>query len=225
MPPANRPRLLDLYCCQGGASHGYTLAGFDVTGVDLSPQPRYPYPFRQSDALAFLRANHEHFDAFHASPPCQDHSTLAHVQGPHGTGYLLAETIHTLAHLAGDRPWTVENVDGASSRAVMPGAVTLCGRALGIPALRRHRLFVSNTPLTAPPCPSHPRGTVLGVYGHLRRSARRGADGRGTKAGLDQARTMFGMPWADGPGLAQAIPARYAEHIGTQLMGKLRSSS
>ena len=66
-----RPRLLDLYCCQGGAAAGYVAAGFDVVGVDMTAQPRYPYEFHQGDALAYLAEHGGEFDAIHASPPCQ----------------------------------------------------------------------------------------------------------------------------------------------------------
>ncbi len=75
------PRLLDLFCCQGGAAKGYADAGFEVTGVDLVPQPRYPFVFVQAEAVAFIRAHGAEFDVIHASPPCQHDSECQGIQG------------------------------------------------------------------------------------------------------------------------------------------------
>jgi DNA (cytosine-5)-methyltransferase 1 len=65
----SRPKLLDLFCCEGGASEGYRRAGFDVYGVDRfryfdertktvkgHTQARYPFPSFQGDVVAVMRS-------------------------------------------------------------------------------------------------------------------------------------------------------------------------
>jgi len=63
-----KPRLLDLFCCAGGAGIGYCQAGFEVVGVDIRLQRNYPLPFIQADALALDPKFIALFDAFTLSP-------------------------------------------------------------------------------------------------------------------------------------------------------------
>ena len=139
-----RPRLLDLFCGAGGAAMGYHRAGFDVVGVDINPQPHYPFAFHQADALEYPLAG---FDAIHASPPCQRFSTMTQRwarsssrPGPdEPTRSRLRESM---------LPYVIENVAGAP----LVGPIRLCGSSFGLP-VRRHRLFeMSSPPLLVPPC-------------------------------------------------------------------------
>jgi DNA (cytosine-5)-methyltransferase 1 len=76
-----RPRrVLDLFCGAGGAAMGYHRAWPDaeIVGVDINPQPRYPFAFMRMDVgLATSLIDPETFDFIHASPPCQAHTTMS----------------------------------------------------------------------------------------------------------------------------------------------------
>jgi DNA (cytosine-5)-methyltransferase 1 len=200
-------KLLDLFCCQGGASVGYARAGFDVVGVDIDPQHRYPFEFHQADALKFVLEHHDEFDAFHASPPCQAHTNAQRIQGNDHPDFIPAT--RAVFELIG-KPWVIENVPGAPLR----NPVILCGPMFGLQTYR-HRLFESSVPLTAPEHRSHDVPTTkMGrtphpdEYMHV----------VGNFSGVARARDVMGMPWANRDGLREAIPPAYSEWIGSQLM-------
>lgn len=210
--PSVKPRLLDLFCGEGGAAAGYAATGFEVVGVDIADQPRYPFEFHRGDAMTWPL---DGFQAVHASPPCQDHSSLSSLVEAHGTGWMLAATIARLAEWGG--VWVVENVDGAD----MPGSLTLCGSEFGLGAggriLRRHRRFVSSVLLMgAGGCHCHgwPTGGVYGNGGG-------GQQTRGFKFNAAESREAMGMPWASRSGVSQAIPPAYTLFIGEQLLAHL----
>ena len=216
-----RPILLDLFCCAGGAATGYHRAGFDVVGVDISPQPNYPFEFHEADALTFPL---DGFDAIHASPPCQDHSATKDFGGDHGTGWMLAATLDRLRGLS--LPWVVENVATAAlaRQDDLFGAngLVLCGcmfaelrgqlyedrlfeTSFGI-AQPRHRLHKwPQTKMGRPPVP----GECMQLTGHF--------------TDADEGRRRIGMPWATRDEVAQAIPPAYTEYIGAQLLTAIKA--
>ena len=210
-----RPRLLDLCCGAGGASAGYHAAGFDVIGVDINPQPDYPFPFIQADALTVDLAG---FDVVHASPPCQRWSASTPSDRRAGHPDLVAPIRDRLrqAVATSGGPWAylIENVPGAP----LVDPVTICGDTLRL-GVRRHRLFESNLPLLGTGC-YHDRPTppvaVYGTYGQRTRRADPGApeDDRST----DRARQAMGVDWMPWPALTQAIPPAYTMWLGTQLL-------
>lgn len=228
------PRLLDLFCGAGGAAVGYHRAGFDeIVGVDIKPQPRYPFEFIQADAMTYPL---DGFDAIHASPPCQAFTSLRTMANVPNHADLLTPTLARLDALT--LPWVVENVSGAPMRS----AIMLCGSMFhlgtGDAELRRHRLFETNWPLMTPPCAHgqrprtaavsvHSGGTstrernrVIGVYGGHGRDRRRRTNAQGFST-AERAEAM-GIDWMTGNELSQAIPPAYTEYIGRALIEALR---
>lgn len=209
------PKLLDLFCCEGGMGEGYRRAGFEVTGVDIVERRYRPGRFVQSDALEYFAEHWREYDAVHASPPCHDHSALSSVAGKDGSEWLLDATREAFAELP--IPWVIENVANAR----MSDTLTLCGTQFGLRTdteargevwLKRHRLFESNVHLVAPgPCHCSGR-RIIGVYGHG------DGGGRGWKGSFKDRQAVMGIDWMKRDELAQAIPPAYAEWIGSQLM-------
>ncbi|OAP24619.1 MULTISPECIES: DNA methylase [Amycolatopsis] len=208
---SSRALLLDLFCKAGGAAKGYHDAGFDVIGVDIEPQPHYPYAFYQADALDFLTAHGHDFDAIHASPPCQAFTLAQRIQNrrhPDLVGPVRA------ALTAIGRPWVIENVEGAPLR----NPITLCGAMFPELNVYRHRLFETSFPVTAPPEPVHRE--PLTKMGRPPQPGER-MHVVGNFSGVRQARTAMGIGWMTRNELAEAIPPAYTRHIGTQLLNRL----
>lgn len=216
-----RPRLLDLFCCEGGAATGYARAGFEVVGVDIEAQPLYPFEFVEGDALALLPDLLDRYrpQAIHASPPCQAYSTITADKSRHPE---LIEPTRAALRATG-LPYVIENVEGA--RLHLDHGVKLCGSSFGL-AVRRHRYFESNVALWSMPCAHGTQGRPIGVYGDHPEDDHdyRRPDGtrRGAKAlTLDHAREVMGMPWASWHGCVEAIPPAYTEFLGERLLAEL----
>lgn len=203
--------MLDLYCCQGGASAGYAAAGAEVFGVDLHPQPRYPFPFRQGDALEATGRNADRADFIHASPPCQAYSDTQRIQrNDHAD--LIGPTRDALN--ATGRPWVIENVGGALDELRDP--VMLCGAMFGLHTYR-HRWFETGGGFTFTP-PEHPEHVHPTVK--MGRPVREGDwyHAVGNFSGVAYVRRDMGVPWMNRDGVRECIPPAYTEYIGNEFM-------
>lgn len=216
-----RPRLLDLFCGAGGAAMGYYRAGFDVVGVDIKPMPRYPFEFHQGDALEYCREHGAKFDAIHASPPCQAYSDLkTKITIPYPK--LISETREALESL--ERPFVIENVDGAPLNTV----IILCGTMFGLRVIR-HRLFETSFLMLQPSHTSrHPLVYTLdkrkGHYGKLNDMTSFVSVNGGGNCSITAARDAMGIDWMTKDEINEAIPPAYTEFIGAHLMRYLSHS-
>ncbi len=215
-----RPRMLDLFCKAGGAAMGYHRAGFEVVGVDIKPQPRYPFQFIQGDAMSFDEGFLSGFHAIHASPPCQKHSDLAKRNGNADAWPCHIEEVRKMLGYVG-RPYIIENVEGSP----LIDPVVLCGAMF--PSLRviRHRLFESNVPLSVPGHGKHKlvytmdkRKSHYGKLDEWKSPVQVTGGGNCSKAAAADA---MGIDWMTKDELNEAIPPAYTEFLGKQVMACL----
>lgn len=212
-----RPLLLDLYCKAGGAGRGYQLAGFDLVGVDIQPQPNYPGRFIQDDAIYYLRHHWHLYAAAHASPPCQAYTWAGKRWGKEHPD-LVGPTREALKDT--NLPWIMENVPGAP----LVNPVTLCGEMFGLGVIR-HRLFESNIPLVIPKHRAHKKPIRRPAHNDPSRTVQRsqyctvaGHGGEGASFTLAAWQEAMGIDWMTKEELAQAIPPAYTEFLGKQLL-------
>jgi DNA (cytosine-5)-methyltransferase 1 len=203
--------LLDLFCGAGGAAMGYHRAGFEVVGVDIKPQPHYPFHFHQADALEFSA---EGYDVVHASPPCQSYSKSVSIENRKKHPDLIARTREMLK--ATGLPYIIENVVGAP----LENPIQLCGSAFGLP-IQRHRLFETSFPMMSPGCihgayerkypPAWNRTTPLRVLSI--------SGGWTDEVDIEQHKAAMEVDWDMTPKeLSEAIPPAFTQFIGEQLM-------
>jgi len=214
-------RLLDLYSKAGGAAMGYHRAGFEVVGVDIKKQKRFPFTFIQADALEVLedKAFLDSFDVIHASPPCQTHSATKHLRNAQGKTTTKIDLIPQTraALIASGKPYVIENVPGAP----LINPIQMCGSSFGLTA-RRHRLFESNYELTGSICDHKTQGKPVGIYGSMRDEIPGGGH---TAKTIEQARDAMGIDWMIWGELVEAIPPAYTFEIGKQLMGAINETN
>lgn len=204
-------RVLDLFCCAGGAGAGYARAGFEVVGIDIYPQPGYPFEFVRADAIEYVTEHGADFDFIHASPPCQGYSATEVLWNNAEYYPMMIPDVRKALDATG-KPYTIENVERAAWD--MQNPILLCGDMFGIRTYR-HRLFECNWKIEQP---VHPR--------HVAYTAKMGRpvkDGEhmiiaGNFSGVDLARKIMEMPWARRNELSEAIPPAYTEWIARRWM-------
>nr|WP_234440622.1 SAM-dependent methyltransferase [Streptomyces rimosus] len=186
---------------------GWYLAGFDVTGVDTAPQPRYPFTFIQGDAIEYIRAHGHEYDLTAGSPPCQAHSLCQRIQGR--THPRLIGPAREAMQSTG-RPWIIENVPEAAPELRDP--ITLCGASFGLHTYR-HRLFEASFPLTAPEHPQHTRRTVK-----MGRPLKPGDwyHAVGNFSNVPYVKADMSVPWMTRDGIRECIPPAYTRYLGAQ---------
>jgi DNA (cytosine-5)-methyltransferase 1 len=213
--PRNGLRVLALCSGAGGAAMGYHRAGFTVVGVDIAPQPHYPFEFHQGDAIDFVREHGHAFDLIHASWPCQHHTTLTKGTNQ-GRQYPDLIPAGRTALLATGRPHVIENVQSAPVRADL----TLCGEMFGL-AVIRHRIFeIHGFPTLQMPHLPH-RGKVAGLrHGTWQQGPYFAVYGAGGGKGtVAQWQHAMGIDWTDvRREIAEAIPPAYTHHIAEQFL-------
>lgn len=218
-----RPKALDLFCGAGGAAMGLHRAGFDVVGIDIKPQPRYPFTFIRGDALR-PPVRLSDFDLIWASPPCQGYSIMRNLPWLRGREYpMLIPAVREMLRDSGVH-FIIENVNQARRTKALPDGINggyLCGTMFGLP-IYRHRRFETSFLWMMPAHAKHvakirsgraPAGRARDVAFAQFPGRRDGTDvGHGPGAQL-KAREAMGVPWM-GSEASQAIPPAYSEHIG-----------
>lgn len=190
---------------------GYYRAGFDVVGVDIAPQKRYPFEFHQADALEYCAEHGREFDVIHASPPCQFASECT-PEWAKGRHHNFIPAIQELLKIVG-KPYIVENVEGA--RSWLDNPLLLCGTMFGL-AVWRHRYFETRPVLFLSPKTCAHDGHPVTV--------RAGSNARKAQGGhhnLGQEWMAMGIDWMTKAELSQAIPPIYTEWIGKQLIERI----
>ncbi|MGW4648085.1 DNA methylase [Kitasatospora sp. NPDC004289] len=223
MSAVTPPRLLDAFCCAGGAGHGYHLAGWDVTGIDIVDRPNYPHRFVQADAVQFIAEHGHEYQLIHTSPPCQAKCALTvGTNASRGWGAehedLVAATRAALA-VAG-RPYVIEQPDG---RAPIRKDLSLCGEMFGLGVIRHRNFELGGWSMPQPPHLKH-RGRVRGYrHGEWFDGPYVAAYGNGGgKATVPEMQAAMGITWTDvREELTEAIPPAYTELIGRHALTAL----
>lgn len=204
-----KPRLLDLFCGAGGAAMGYHRAGFEVVGVDIKPQPHFPFEFHKADAMTYPL---DGFDVIHASPPCQRYSrcTPERFKGNH------PDLMQTVREKLTGHIFIIENVQEARKKLNEP--LMLCGSMFKLP-IRRHRYFEINPPLFFMISPCNHKTNPVYISGSTGSST---AKFHRRDFSVKERRDAMEVEWMTDKEIDQAIPPAYTEFIGKKIIDNMR---
>lgn len=207
-------KILDLFCGAGGAAVGLYRAfpEAEITGVDIKPQPRYPFNFIQADALEFPL---DGYDFIWASPPCQAYTVMQYANvmrkdHPDLIDAVRHRMINSNCH------YVIENVPGAP----LLEPHLLCGQSFGLRVLR-HRLFETSFWIYTPPHITHAKqAKIRGKHDPiaLRKQHHIGFTTGSVMAAYRDAMECY---WMTPDEARQAVPPAYSEFIGRQLKSYL----
>ena len=221
----NGLRVLDLFCCAGGAAMGYHRAGFGVDGVDIAPRPNYPFPIVRADALEHLArltttGEITRYALIHTSPPCQAGCALTvgtNAARGWGRDHLqLIPELRALLDVTG-LPYVIEQPNG---KAPVRRDVTLCGESFGLGVLRHRGFELGGWSTTQPRHPRH-RGYVRGYrHGTYHDGPYVAAYGSGGgKATVPEMQRAMGITWTDvREELTEAVPPAFTRWLGNAFL-------
>jgi DNA (cytosine-5)-methyltransferase 1 len=226
------PRILDLFCCAGGAGMGYHRAGFEVVGVDHLAMWEYPFDFHCTDAIGVLEFMVLHagesgpgylgdwgrFDAIHASPPCQFGTAYGRRPNHVKESPNLIPQVRELLDAVG-LPYVIEN--NWCNRAHLKNPTMLCGSMFGLD-VQRHRGFETNWTVDFPPGCNHSVWTPRFPPATNRKNLRKTVEVGAYRIPIPLAQKAMGIDWiTDRHLLSQAIPPAYTEFLGGRLRNHL----
>ena len=187
---------------------GYKQAGFDVTGIDIEPQPKYPFKFILSDAITYLKEHGKEYDFIHASPPCQGYSHLTPKE--HKGNY--EKQIDVLRELLKEKKKQNRIEKITKEKNELKNPTMLCGSMFKL-RTQRHRFFETSFPLVAPCNCDHSEIPLLVTTASKASREKRFALGMQPKT-VKNAPLAYGIDWMDFKGLREAIPPAYTKYIG-----------
>lgn len=240
-------RVLDLFCGAGGAAMGLHRAwpNAEIVGVDIEPQPRYPFKFVQYDAVNFLldrcwfcdgTGNFYRHDEDDDYLPCDECGGMLQTKDYRydfiwasppcqryspGAGKWGTQDNHPHLIPIIRKRLTASGIpfvieNIAAARKHLMHPIMLCGTQFDL-GVFRHRLFEASFLIGGLPHAKHSGSIGDGKYHTVTGHAGGSSKRDGWKnGGTADWKIAMGIDWMIGDELAEAIPPAYSEYIAKQ---------